>query len=191
MGEGRQKMKIDVRIPYEPDGKLGWDYNRIMMETPHDWVLFLDHDVFLALNPNWYHICQQVVENEPKVGVFTCKTNAHHSDTGQCDPDSPSTDCLFEHQEYSKSVFDKYKFTCSPVSKVSGFFMLVSKKAWKEVGGFPGKAMFKEDWDFTRTVKKAGYKLMIINGLYVYHMKKRVGTWIDGLDTTKEVKAKR
>ena len=184
-------MKIDVRIPYEPGGKLGWDYNRIMMETPHDWVLFLDHDVFLALNPNWYHICQKVMQNHPSVGVFTCKTNAKHSNTGQQDVDAPGSDSIAEHQEYAKVVWDKNNYSCTPVSKISGFFMLVSKKAWKDAGGFPGKAMFKEDWDFTRKVKNAGYKLMIINGLYVYHMKKRVGTWIEGLDTTKEVKAKR
>jgi GT2 family glycosyltransferase len=184
-------QKIDVRIPYEPGGKLGWDYNRIMMETPHNWVLFLDHDVFLALNPNWYHICQQVIENQPNVGVFTCKTNAHHSNTGQQEVNAPGTDNIFEHLEYSRKIWNEKQYTCSDIEKTSGFFMLVNKKAWKKAEGFPGKAMFKEDWDFSRKVKNAGYRLVLIEGLYVYHMKKRVGSFIEGMDTTKEIKAKR
>lgn len=184
-------QKIDVRIPYEPGGKLGEDYNRIMKETSHNWVLFLDHDVFLSLNPNWYHICQQVIENEKKVGMFTCKTNAHHSNTGQQDPDAPKDSDLLQHLEFSKKVWGENQYSCSKIDKISGFFMLVNKKAWEKAGGFPGKAMFKEDWDFSRKVKKAGYELKIINGLYVYHMKKRVGTFIDGEDTTKEIKRKR
>jgi GT2 family glycosyltransferase len=183
--------KIDVRVPYEPEGKLGWDYNRVMSETDHDWVLFLDHDVLLALNPNWYHICQKVIEQERKVGVFTCKTNAHHSDTGQCDESAPNTDCLFEHVLHAKEVWDENQYKCSDVNKTSGFFMLVNKKAWKMAGGFPGVGMFKEDWNFTRAVKRAGYRLVLIEGLYVYHMKKRTASFIDGVDTTKEIKAKR
>jgi GT2 family glycosyltransferase len=183
--------KIDVRIPYEPGGKLGEDYNRIMKETPHNWVLFLDHDIFLSLNPNWYYICQHAIEKEPNVGVFTCKTNAHHSNTGQQDPEAPKGADLFEHLDYSRKVWEKNKYHCSPIDKISGFFMLVNKQAWGKANGFPGKAMFKEDWDFSRKVKKAGYKLAIIDGLYVYHMKKRIGSFIDGLDTTKEIKAKR
>ena len=180
--------KIDVRIPYEPGGKLGADYNRIMRETPHDWVLFLDHDVFLCLNPNWYHICQHVIDAEQNVGIFTCKTNAHHSNTGQQEPNSPEGDSISEHFLFSKKVWDTYGYSCSDITKISGFFMLVNKQAWKKAGGFPGREMFKEDWDFSRRVSKAGYRLMLINGLYVYHMKKRYGTFIEGIKTTKEVK---
>jgi GT2 family glycosyltransferase len=188
---GINKVKIDVMIPYEPGGKLGWDYNRIMKEAKHDWVLLLDHDVFLSLNPNWYHICQQVIENEKNVGIFTCKTNAHHSNTGQQDPDAPESNDILEHIEFSRKIWDRYQYSCSDMGKISGFFMLVNKIAWQKAGGFPGKAMFKEDWGFSRKVKQAGYRLSLINGLYVYHLKKRIGSFIDGIDTTKEVKAKR
>lgn len=184
-------QKIDVRIPYEPGGKLGEDYNRIMNETQHDWVLFLDHDIFLSLNPNWYHICQQVIENENNVGMFTCKTNAHHSNTGQQEQDAPKNADLFGHQEFANKIWNTNQYSCSDIGKISGFFMLVNKQAWEKAGRFPGKAMFKEDWNFSRKVKKAGYQLKIIDGLYVYHMKKRTGTFIEGLDTTKEIKAKR
>jgi GT2 family glycosyltransferase len=147
--------------------------------------------VFLSLNPNWYHICQIVIEKEPNVGIFTCKTNAHHSNTGQQDINAPGGDSISEHLLFSRKVWDTHQYSCSGIEKISGFFMLVNKRAWEKADGFPGKAMFKEDWDFSRKVKKAGYQLMIMNGLYVYHMKKRIGSFIDGLDTTKEVKEKR
>jgi hypothetical protein len=87
-------VKIDVRIPFEPGGKLGEDYNRIMRETPHDWVLLLDHDVILSVNPIWYWICQQAIQNYC-FGMATCYTNAPHS-TGQQWPE-PAGDCVADH----------------------------------------------------------------------------------------------
>lgn len=182
------KKKIDVRIPYEPEGKLGWDYNRIMRETQYEWVLTLDHDVLL-LNPNWYHICQLAVEQHPNAGLFTCKTNVKHSDTGQMDPNAPPSQCIDDHQEYAKSVWDTNGMHVTPITKASGFFFLMSVKAWKSVGGFPGKGMFKEDWDYCRRIRPT-YEILRLDGLYVYHMKKRVGTWIEGQSTTKEMKNK-
>jgi GT2 family glycosyltransferase len=132
-----------------------------------------------------------MIEKHPNCGVFTCKTNAHHSNTGQQDVTAPKGDNLSEHQDHAKKVWEEFGYSASSLQKISGFFMLINKKAWEKVGGFPGKAMFKEDWDFTRKVGKNGYKLLIINGLYVYHLKKRTGTWIENEKTTKEIKALR
>jgi GT2 family glycosyltransferase len=177
--------KIDVRIPYEPEGRLGWDYNRIMEETPHDWVLLLDHDVLL-LNPNWYHICQQA--SQLGASLITCKTNAPHPKTGQCDKKAPKTDSVGEHQVYAKQVWDRFGMSATPVSLVSGFFMLVHKPAWRQCGGFPGVKMFGEDWGFSERLIAHGKTLLRLDGLYVYHMRKRVGTWVDEVESTREVR---
>ena len=76
-------MWIDVKIPYEPDDKLAEAYNRAMVNTTAPWVLLLDHDVFLALNPHWYEMCLEVVERvDNDVGMITCVTNGN-SDRAQ------------------------------------------------------------------------------------------------------------
>jgi GT2 family glycosyltransferase len=178
-------MKIDVRIPYEPGGRLGQDYNRIMRETIHDWVLLLDHDIFL-LNPNWYHICQEAIKTHPKAGIITCRTNAPHR-TGQHDDSAPAGSNIGEHQCHARQLWMELGWRVTPLSKTSGYFMLVNKAAWRAVGGFPGEGMYKEDWTFSKRLHKAGWPLLCLDGLYVYHHKARTGTWVDGDMTAKEI----
>ncbi|NCC30970.1 MAG: hypothetical protein EOM24_02975 [Chloroflexia bacterium] len=177
--------KIDVRIAYEPGGKLGWDYNRIMEESQHDWVLLLDHDVLL-LNPNWYHICQKATQLGGS--MVTCKTNARHPKTGQHDSKAPVTDVVDDHQIHAKSLWERFGMQTTQVRLASGFFMLVYKPDWKLCGGFPGVKMFGEDWGFSERLVAKNKKILLLQGLYVYHMRKRVGTWIEGSESTREVR---
>lgn len=172
-----ESVKIDVRIPYEPGGRLGWDYNRIMRESVYEWVLVIDHDVILGLNPHWYQICQKTIENQ-SFGVATCRTNADHKNTGQTWKTSANT--FEEHQTVAKEVWDKFQYGVTDLDKASGFFMLISKQWWRKVGGFPGRGMFQEDWLFTRNIKKHGGRVIRIDGLYVYHAKNRIPSWIEG-----------
>jgi GT2 family glycosyltransferase len=183
-----KKPKIDVRIPYEPGGRLGFDYNRIMKETPHNWVLFLDHDIFLALNPHWYYIAQQalIANDGGKVGMFTCKTNINHKGTGQFDENSPQTDCIEDHRQYAKTAWDTYQLKTESIDKASGFFMLVNKSAWHSVGGFIGQGLFREDWTFSRRLKNAGFSILCLQGLYVYHARHRQDRWIEEDSVTKD-----
>ena len=187
-------MKIDVRIPYEPNGHLGQDYNRIMRETLYDWVLFLDHDIFL-LNPNWYHICREAIKAHPKTGLFTCRANGSHgfrppARSPQHADDAPAGSNIGEHQLYAKKLWEDRGFSVTPLSQVTGYFMLVNKAAWRAVDGFPGRGMFGEDWTFSKSLHKAGWPLLCLDGLYVYHHKARTGTWVEGDVTAKEVRIK-
>jgi len=102
----KDMVKIDVRIPFEPGGKLGWDYNRVMNESKNDWVLLLDHDIFLALNPHWYMICQRVIkECKDDVGAFGCYATAI-GNTQQLIKGSPRRgDGIPKHIEFAKKVF--------------------------------------------------------------------------------------
>lgn len=177
--------KIDVRIPYEPGGRLGQDYNRIMATTPCEWVLFLDHDVMLALNPHWYHLCQRAIEQR-RFGLATCWTNAPHSNTGQQWISGAET--IDEHRQIARNVHSQYGYALTDLDKASGFFMLVNKQAWSAVGGFPGVGMFREDWQFCAKLRRAGWAIVRIDGLYVYHAKHRQESWIEGEDVTLDIK---
>lgn len=180
-------MKIDVRIPYEPGGRLGWDYNRIMEETPHDWVLFLDHDVLLALNPHWYYLCQQTIKHH-RFGLATCWTNVNHRGTGQYWELPEGNYTIADHQEIARGIFNEYGESVTEIDKASGFFMLVNKYAWSKVGGFPGKGMFREDWTFCKRLRSKQWPILRMDGLYVYHMRKRIDSWIPGEIITKDIK---
>ena len=179
--------KIDVRIPFRPGGQLGAEYNHIMNETNCDWVLFLDHDLFLC-NPHWYLLCQKAIQQYPSAGMFSCWTN-RLGRTMQRDETAPQTDIIHDHRGHARSTFEKYQYGCTEIDKCSGMFLLISKKAWQAVGGFPGVGIFKEDWDFSRRLVQKGLKLYRIDGLYVYHLRERkVGSWIEGVQTTKELR---
>lgn len=177
--------KIDVRIPYEPDGKLGWDYNRVMTETPHEWVLFIDHDVILSTNPHWYHICQETIKNH-NPALATCYTNAHHKTGQQYTPilRAKETTSFQYHRAVAKEVWERYRYGIKSIPKVSGFFMLISKTWWKSVQGFPAKGMFREDWTFSSNIHRNKGKMVIMQGLYVYHAKERTDKWIEGENVT-------
>lgn len=111
------------------------------------------------------------------MGILPARLTRIYGNTGQQEPNSPECDSISEHFLFSKSMGYLLVFLWQYITRISGFFMLVNKQAWEKAGGFPGKEMFKEDWGFSHRVSKAGYRLMLINGLYVYHMKKRSGSF--------------
>ena len=183
-------IKIDTRIPFRPGGQLGAEYNHIMEDSNDDWVLLCDHDIFLRCNPHWYTICQKAIEKYGrKAGMFSCWTN-HLGRTMQRDGTAPQNDHLGEHIDHATKVFKENQYHCTQVpDRFSGMFLLVKKAAWQKVGGFPGVGLFKEDWDFSKKLVKAGFKLYRIDGLYVYHLRERNRTsLVEGEPTTKELR---
>jgi GT2 family glycosyltransferase len=182
-------IKIDVRVPYEPEGRLGWDYNRILSETLHDWVLVVDHDVLLNTCPLWYHICQRVIDLYPNTGLFTCKTNALHR-TDQHDPSAPKDFDLAKHQKHAEKIWLENNYNCKTVEKnknIAGFFMLINKSSWTTVGGFPGQGMFEEDWAFAKKLHAQNIPIRVIEGLYLLHAQKRIGSWSPDVKTSREI----
>ena len=57
---------------------------------------------------------------------------------------------------------------------LSGFFILTSKTAWKDCGGFDEKRkrLLGVDNRYSRALNKAGYALYCMPGLYFYHIYK-------------------
>lgn len=179
--------KIDVRIAYEPGGRLGADCNRIMCETLHDWVLFVDHDVYLALNPNWYTICQRAIIDNPCAGVLTCWSNCSQHKYGQHYPPAPRSNDITKHIDTAASVYREQSGTYAKLDhRLALFFLLVRVEAWRKAGCFPARGMFQEDWTLCKRVIDAGYQAVRINGLYVYHGRFRTPSLIDGDKTTAE-----
>ena len=172
-------VRIPVIIPYAPDGNIGFAYNR-EMERVDDWVIFIDHDIFLA-NPLWYDISLAAIRKMGHAaGFITCYTNnigcrlqrAPHVEKGNHD--------ISYHRQIAKRLYDENRGKVQDLShtkgaRFSGMFILTHKAAWEAAGKFrEGGAtlntrFFGVDVDYFTKIKRAGYRVCIMKDLYVYH----------------------
>ena len=180
--------KIDVRIAFEPNGRLGEDYNRIMEESSQEWVLFLDHDV-LIIHPCWYSVCQHAIKQKPEAGIFTIWSN-NIGNKRQKYPGAPnSRHPIHAHKNLARRIWMKYQYNLSVIDPhlIGGFFLLTSKTAWNKAGKFRGTGLLGEDNEYHRRMMACKLKAYRIDGLYALHLRERhEGTWIKGVKTTVE-----
>ena len=168
-------VDIPVLIPYVPNGKIGKAYNDAM-KLVSDWVLFIDHDILLGLNPYWYEICNNAIA---KIGYqggwFTCFTNRIGCSLQKAPNIDQASNDIKYHQKYAQNLYRNNRGKISDVTDVvekrfSGMFILTHKKAWQDAGGFPEDiGFFGVDCDYYSRLKKAGYRTYVMKDLYVYH----------------------
>jgi len=167
-------MKLITSIVYAPseyDKDIGRAYNEIMERTDAEYVAFLDHDAMFTTK-DWYHQICEIIETNPDAGLFTAKTNriwAHP----QRHEVVKGHDVLQHRQEgkkiqsQSRNKVSDYPLRARGQGYVSGVLMVVKKEAWKKVkftGGFLGV-----DNNFHRDVLAAGYRALLMEGVYLYH----------------------
>lgn len=166
---------IYTHIAYSPNGEknLGKAYNDFMELLPDDaFALFLDHDIML-LTYGWYPYLEAVLKEHPDCGLFTCFTNRVNcrwqiaSDANQRSNDIKYHRQFAVHQNASFSpeqcIDVTHKKPC-----LSGFFILISKKVWKKIGKFKD-GITGVDNDIHIKAREHGEKVMLIQGMYVYH----------------------
>lgn len=176
-------MKLEgAKIPYDPGGDLAKGYNRAMEESKADWVLLIDHDVFLACNPYWFQVCSAAIdkaESLKDVGLLTCVTSGKKKHPQIADiPEK--TNNIDENMEIARQLYFKHDSNIRQVNscEIAGFFMLIKKSVWKEIKfRSQNKGIFFIDYDFSRRLCDSGYKIYIMPGLYMYHKKTRKVNW--------------
>ncbi len=167
---------IDVCIPYEVQN-LARAYNRKMETSDSEWVLFLDHDVFINCNPYWYKMCLNAIEQVGHDAGWISAITNRIGNKNQLHPVKNDDNDILNHIKIAQEVYKKYGNTIEEVKGgLSGFFILTSKKAWKATGGFKnkGKGLSEIDKDYSKKIKAAGYKTYIMKGLYMYHLYKLI-----------------
>ena len=169
-------MLLDVRIPYSTKRDLGDAYNKAIESSSSDWVLLLDHDVFLAVNPKWYEMCVQTIHSHSP-DLATCWTNKTGSALSWIAyQDSPDSADIKDHIATAKAVYDQYGSSVTEIEKATGFFMLINKKTWGKVGGFQVGSIQETDWKYCDKLRASNHKILRMDGLYVYHHKAR--SWL-------------
>lgn len=168
---------FDITIPFSPTRALGAAYNDAMERSNKDFVLLLDHDVLLGLTGKWYDLCMNVISNHD-FDVATCWCNqggsAHRGVISLPEYSSPE----MKHQMMvAERIWSEHGYSVTPINCLTGFFMLVNKKSWKEMGGFPEEPCISGiDQDYMRRLNDESRTILRINGLYVYHNKSRSWT---------------
>lgn len=173
---------IEVQIVYDTEGRLARAYNRGMRRAKSEWVLFIDHDLYIC-NPHWYQICIKAIQLVGhRTAWISAVTNlignpsqlaSFGSDKLDEQNPIPKSHDLVEHFAYARKLYEHWgNQVMKCLGAMSGFWILTHKHAWKRAGGFDEnrKRLLGVDNVYSRWVSRAGYVHYKIPGLYVYHI---------------------
>lgn len=161
-----------MTVPFVINQKVGIAYNRIMNELD-GWVGFMDHDIFFA-NPSWYELFTNAIDRlGENAGFITCVTNRIGCQLQKQPGVDRNNHDIRYHKKIAREVYDQsgneiVDITDSPFSP-SALVFVTHKKAWQKVGGFSERKHIGCDNDYCGRLKRSGYRLFIVKGLYVYH----------------------
>ena len=169
-------MEIDVQIPYGTNQQLAEAYNRALLNGTSEWVLFLDHDVFLC-NPRWYTMCLKAVDTlsvDPQAACVGCICGGERLNKEikiQGDAYVPPNSDIEYHITVAK---EHYKVHGNMLQRrnvpPTGFFLLLKRSIAQEIGFVDQhKGINRIDTNFGERLIAAGYHIYTMRGLYVYH----------------------
>jgi len=158
-------------VPYSLTKNIGEAYNDYMKLIPRDkdFACFMDGDI-MFLNFDWGHIIQEVVDQLPDAGLISCYTNRISKNKLQLYGEDSSD--ILVHRLIAKQLDKEHRGEYLKINKkVSGFLMVIQKRTWKEMGGFPaipGKIL-DIDGLISRRILSMGKHIYLMEGLYVFH----------------------
>jgi GT2 family glycosyltransferase len=173
---------IHVCIPYDSGKNLGAVYNqsiRMVGDDPnyhHKFIVVMDHDA-MFLTPDAIKHIDVYAERFPDTGIFTCYTNRLHPDSkGQLLGPISENDSIRHHIEIAEKQKSKLYEVTEIDHPIGGFLMVIKIAAWEKVGGFSenGKCLGVDN-DFSGRILKAGYKILCMSGVYVFHTYRLIG----------------
>lgn len=159
--------KVWFFTPYAFDRNLGRAYNKYMRMIPdNDWACFMDGDM-MFLMPDWGHQIQQAVIDNSDAGIITCTTNRISNKKQKLE--EISTDILV-HKRKAKERYNarnrKYR-ECK--KNIGGFLMCVKKSVWERIPFPESGSLLNVDTVFSRTILRNHKKIIIMEGMYVFH----------------------
>ncbi len=166
---------IYTMMPYDDSGSmnLGKAYNDHMALLPEDaWAVLMDHDMVWTTRV-WNPQIAEAIAFRPDAGAFTAVTNRIAAPWQQV---GEKNNHAYDHHRRFGTERLQVR-TLLDITNTKGFggvVICLSKKVWREVGGFvDGMACVDHHMHFA--LGRAGRKVYLIEGLYVYHWRRAFG----------------
>jgi GT2 family glycosyltransferase len=158
-------------IPYDLNGNVGKAYNEYMQLLPQDtdYGVLTDRDI-MFLTSDYGKQIEDIIKMYPDTGIFTCYCNRVGN------PWQRYNGVISENQDWKyhidlalKLQKEKYLEVKEIPRSISGFLMVIQKKTWQRVGGFLEQGILTIDNNFSRKVLAIGKKILLMEGIYVFH----------------------
>lgn len=157
-------------IPYDTEENVGRAYNHYMeLIEDDDWACFIDHDAMFT-TPDWFKQIQKVIAANPEYGCLSAIANRVGNPAQKVANLQDTHDILY-HRKIGKLIQQQQGTKVNDATNthcISGVVILVKKSVWKKAGGF-ADGFLGVDNDFHTRVVKAGEKVGVMRGLYLYH----------------------
>jgi GT2 family glycosyltransferase len=169
-------FSIHYITPGRPDKNFGKAINDIVKGLPdNDWICLRDIDTLVLDHSTLFKQLDEIVKLHGKeYDMFGAITNDLGLKRQLYKGELSRTYNLEDHHAIAKKLSEeKYsEVTYDKNSYIGGFFMLFSKAIWQKIGGLPEGLVIKGkfiDYIFSKMVKKAGGRIGICQGVYIYH----------------------
>jgi GT2 family glycosyltransferase len=160
---------LDI-IPYRKDKNLGLAYNEAFRQTQAEVICFRDGDT-MFLTPDYGNILDEYYEQN-KNAVLVCYINrASPLSTGQLYGGKVNSNPNILAHIHLAEKQKRELYTVTEVNQdISGTLMVVPRSIW-EVHPFKGRwfACLGQDTEWNRRIRAAGVKILLMNGLYIWH----------------------
>lgn len=159
-------MTIHYINPFALDKNIGKEYNSRIAELSDGWICLRDYDTLLF--PGSGNLIPRIIEANPEFELITALTNrvgVHlHCVKGMFNEDS-----ILAHQNRAEEMAKRYDTEIMETGIAPGFCMIFHKSLWERIGGFAENSV-TFDRDFSYRAKKAGVRIGLALGLYIFHL---------------------
>ncbi len=168
-------MQLLMTVPFtEEPNRLGAAYNEIMRETTTEWVGFVDHDVWLAAQPEWWSMIRRAIDEVPRsVAWIGCVTNRIGCPLQRVRGVDPRNHEMHYHRQIARREYEQHGHELRDVTgsrfSLSALVFAVRRDAWLDVGGFRETGWLGVDTDFCGRLRRRHWRIVLLPGLYVYH----------------------
>jgi GT2 family glycosyltransferase len=144
-----------------------------MERATSEYVLFIDHDLFLC-NRHWYVMSMAAIrqlKGKPW-GWISAVTN-RIGNPAQKSANAPISNNIEDHCQFAHKLYDEHGDKVERCKgAMSGFWILTNKTAWKKCGGFneKRKRLVGVDNHYSQSLNRSGFAHYRMPGLYVYHI---------------------
>jgi glycosyltransferase involved in cell wall biosynthesis len=167
--EGEKRIKVWYSNPWSSDKNIGKALNDFCATVPNeDWICLQDGDM-MFLTPDWGKQIEDVVRlHGSKYALFGATTNRLGRTTQRYKGEFSNNHDVKYHAEVAKDLANNHWGEVSQADMIAGMVMLFPKTLWNKVKFKENTAAF--DDDFSKDIKRKGYKMAVMKGLYVYHL---------------------